>query len=320
LTGCKLSDNFESGSKKHLKLWIENMFTKIALGSAALTIALTLSGMETVFVVDLTGESHYERGLKYEKAGDIEQAIASYKEAALLGHVSAQFTLGALYQKGSELADDVNKMMTLCDQAIEWYVKAAEQHHVYAQNNLGAIYVRKAEYETDPSQKEILFKQGLNYFHAAAEQNYLPALVNYTKTYSAFREISQKEREDNALLLQAQRILRQKTLFYNAETQFDAAVKLIEKTKSWEECEQKNSALAHALTLLKEAAKKGYKPAEDRNQDNSQKREKPLRSCSNCGTKKMSLSKCGRCKKAYYCNADCQRKDWAEHKKRCEKK
>ena len=39
-----------------------------------------------------------------------------------------------------------------------------------------------------------------------------------------------------------------------------------------------------------------------------------------CGVcKAPSKTKCGRCLKTYYCSADCQRCDWKEHKKTCNK-
>ncbi|XP_023662628.1 N-lysine methyltransferase SMYD2-A-like [Paramormyrops kingsleyae] len=39
--------------------------------------------------------------------------------------------------------------------------------------------------------------------------------------------------------------------------------------------------------------------------------------CESCFLRKDSLSKCGKCKKAFYCNVDCQRGDWPMHKLEC---
>ncbi|XP_069464663.1 N-lysine methyltransferase SMYD2 [Ambystoma mexicanum] len=39
--------------------------------------------------------------------------------------------------------------------------------------------------------------------------------------------------------------------------------------------------------------------------------------CDYCFTRKEGLSKCGRCKQAFYCNVDCQRADWQMHKLEC---
>ncbi|XP_068580656.1 N-lysine methyltransferase SMYD2-like [Cebidichthys violaceus] len=39
--------------------------------------------------------------------------------------------------------------------------------------------------------------------------------------------------------------------------------------------------------------------------------------CEFCFTRKEKLAKCGKCKKAFYCNVKCQRADWAMHKLEC---
>eukprot|EP01117_Protostelium_nocturnum_P002952 TRINITY_DN13887_c0_g1_i1.p1 TRINITY_DN13887_c0_g1~~TRINITY_DN13887_c0_g1_i1.p1 ORF type:complete len:197 (+),score=77.89 TRINITY_DN13887_c0_g1_i1:81-671(+) len=39
--------------------------------------------------------------------------------------------------------------------------------------------------------------------------------------------------------------------------------------------------------------------------------------CNKCGKKGLGLSKCSRCKLVFYCNRDCQSKDWATHKANC---
>ncbi|KAF3849860.1 hypothetical protein F7725_019579 [Dissostichus mawsoni] len=39
--------------------------------------------------------------------------------------------------------------------------------------------------------------------------------------------------------------------------------------------------------------------------------------CELCFTRKEGLARCGKCKKAFYCNAKCQKGDWAMHKLEC---
>lgn len=39
--------------------------------------------------------------------------------------------------------------------------------------------------------------------------------------------------------------------------------------------------------------------------------------CSNCGVTSNSMLVCGSCKIARYCNEECQRKSWPEHKTCC---
>jgi hypothetical protein len=44
--------------------------------------------------------------------------------------------------------------------------------------------------------------------------------------------------------------------------------------------------------------------------------------CENCGTaetKEAKLKKCSRCKMVAYCNRDCQKNHWKEHKEDCNK-
>ena len=46
------------------------------------------------------------------------------------------------------------------------------------------------------------------------------------------------------------------------------------------------------------------------------------RCCLHCrkeetGKEKIKMKKCGKCKFGYYCDAECQKKDWAEHRKTC---
>ncbi|KAL7873587.1 hypothetical protein AOLI_G00126580 [Acnodon oligacanthus] len=39
--------------------------------------------------------------------------------------------------------------------------------------------------------------------------------------------------------------------------------------------------------------------------------------CEFCFTRREALSKCGKCKQAYYCNVECQKGDWPMHKLEC---
>eukprot|EP01084_Bolivina_argentea_P212548 361262_1 len=40
--------------------------------------------------------------------------------------------------------------------------------------------------------------------------------------------------------------------------------------------------------------------------------------CSNCGNTERT-KKCSGCKQVWYCNTDCQKKNWMKHKKQCKK-
>ena len=41
------------------------------------------------------------------------------------------------------------------------------------------------------------------------------------------------------------------------------------------------------------------------------------RSCFSCGRASAKLCSCSRCRRAFYCNQDCQRKDWKRHQRAC---
>lgn len=64
---------------------------------------------------------------------DYEQAVYWYKQAALQGHVLAQYNLGHQYLAGlgAERSES---------EAMEWWLKAAEQDHALAQFNVGRGY------------------------------------------------------------------------------------------------------------------------------------------------------------------------------------
>ncbi len=44
------------------------------------------------------------------------------------------------------------------------------------------------------------------------------------------------------------------------------------------------------------------------------------RRCNYCGESPPKLLKCAQCQATFYCNANCQRSHWKNHKKECEKK
>lgn len=41
--------------------------------------------------------------------------------------------------------------------------------------------------------------------------------------------------------------------------------------------------------------------------------------CSNCKNERTDLLKCSICKTTFYCNKDCQKSDWPNHRQTCQK-
>ncbi len=39
--------------------------------------------------------------------------------------------------------------------------------------------------------------------------------------------------------------------------------------------------------------------------------------CKSCHTRMDKILRCSQCKKVYYCNIECQKKHWKQHKKKC---
>jgi len=48
--------------------------------------------------------------------------------------------------------------------------------------------------------------------------------------------------------------------------------------------------------------------------------EPQVQKCSFCGTASSTLQKCSRCLEVQYCNSDCQKKHWKDHKAPCNQK
>ena len=81
-------------------------------------------------------EALYRQGISYilnedgkkRKDYDYGKAVPYFQQAAELGHVEAQATLGACYANGYGVACNY-------EQAHHWFAKAAEQGNAKAQNN-----------------------------------------------------------------------------------------------------------------------------------------------------------------------------------------
>ena len=78
----------------------------------------------------------YEKGLVVEKSN--EEAIKWYKEAASLGHGSAQYNLGVIYYRGTGVEKDLR-------QAVYWWMIASKTGMLDAWHTLGLMYANGVE-------------------------------------------------------------------------------------------------------------------------------------------------------------------------------
>eukprot|EP01088_Endostelium_zonatum_P008993 TRINITY_DN2218_c0_g1_i1.p1 TRINITY_DN2218_c0_g1~~TRINITY_DN2218_c0_g1_i1.p1 ORF type:complete len:259 (+),score=49.46 TRINITY_DN2218_c0_g1_i1:103-879(+) len=59
-------------------------------------------------------------------------------------------------------------------------------------------------------------------------------------------------------------------------------------------------------------------PAQQQQSQPSNENRSPEEYCARCGKSGVKLLRCGRCKKAWYCSQDCQRRAWTTHKTQCQ--
>ena len=116
-------------------------------------------------------EQLYKMGLECQDDGNDAAAFQYLKKAAEGGYVLAQFTLGTIFERGS---DAVYKDL---QQAVYWYGLAAEQGDPGAQFNLGYLFLQ------NPDRQE----EGIAWMEKAAQQGdeaaqeYLTSLASETK-------------------------------------------------------------------------------------------------------------------------------------------
>lgn len=91
--------------------------------------------------------------------GDLGEAIARYREAAMLGHAPAMVRLAYVLDRAEENQE-----------ALRWYRQAAELGDAQGQFGLGQMLSNGEGVEKDPV-------QGLMWIRRAADQGLLPAIV-----------------------------------------------------------------------------------------------------------------------------------------------
>lgn len=108
-------------------------------------------------------EESYSKGMRYFLGLQYEEAIDCFQKAAALGHDTAQYKLGEIYEKG--YGTPVNDK-----EAVTWYIKAAEQGYDVAQVKISKIY-----YHGSLGIKQN-YQESIKWFEKAAAQKNSEAL------------------------------------------------------------------------------------------------------------------------------------------------
>jgi len=119
----------------------------------------------------------FDEGLKAYQAGNEAEAVNWWRKAAYQGHVSAQYNLGVMYDKGTGVAEDDAK-------AVKWYRKAADQGDADAQYNLGVMYGKGRGVAEDDA-------EAVKWYRKAADQGDADAQYNLGAMYDQGSGVAQ---------------------------------------------------------------------------------------------------------------------------------
>ena len=106
-------------------------------------------------------EELYTTGKKYYDAGNYDEAVKYFREAAELNHTDAMTFLGICYVEGQGVPQSDKE-------AVKWYRKAADLNNAAAQYNLGTCY----EYGTGVTQS---YEEAVKWYRKSAGQDHAPA-------------------------------------------------------------------------------------------------------------------------------------------------
>ncbi len=105
-------------------------------------LILSLSVPALFFAALTQAQADFDEGLEAYDGGDLERAVAAWREAAAEGDLEAVVALAGLYAQGSGLPQDWQAAARL-------YRQAAEAGHKIAQLNLGEHYATGRGVERD---------------------------------------------------------------------------------------------------------------------------------------------------------------------------
>ena len=136
---------------------INIMKTKPLTFLLALTFMFLFSGSSVVFGDDLRD------GLLAYGTKDYKKAYKLILPLAEQGNVTAQTTLGVMYQEGHEVSKDYKE-------AVKWYRRSAERGYVIAQHNLGVMYLEGYGVPQDHKEAEKWFRRSAEQGIARAQE------------------------------------------------------------------------------------------------------------------------------------------------------
>ncbi len=145
-----------------------------AIGGALTIVFVALMSFQPGFDSEQTqAPERNNSGVTYENTesvpADQSQTIDSYRRAAQLGNIEAQYNVGRIYYNGDGVPEDKA-------QAAEWFRQAAEQGHVRAQHALG---VMNNQGDGVPEDKVL----AALWFTLSAEQGYAPSQSSLGERY-----------------------------------------------------------------------------------------------------------------------------------------
>ena len=149
----------------------------------------------------------WEQGLKAEAGNDYEMALRCFYEAAIRGHVWAQYKTGIYLETGQGTQIDRKK-------AVDWYWKAADQGLVEAQYKIAAMCYLGSGVPKDQ-------EEAVRWFQKAADQGHAGA-ANWLKEIRKEKSKKPKQKQENKPSAQA---LYKTGMSYKQMANYQEAVK-----------------------------------------------------------------------------------------------
>ena len=121
----------------------------------------------------------FDEGVAAYKRGDYETAFREFRTLGEVGHASAQYNIGLMYDNGEGVPQDDAE-------ALKWYLKAAKQGHGYAQVNLGVMYDNGQGVPQD-------YAEALKWYQKTAEQGEAMVQVKLAIMYGEGKGVPQDD-------------------------------------------------------------------------------------------------------------------------------